>query len=316
MMFPTGTRYRIGDELERQIALENAVDYESCLDDLESVRKEVETQIIRTQNEAREMNMTRKENLVRCKCGNDDPTNFVIKEREGDVVCKVCGTVVAANALYEGEWTRNFEGEEDQSQNGAAYNPLMSGAYNLKTGLVAASSKRLKSFQRRQNGIEMSLSKTKRDDKDTRTEYKDKKKQDAAFDMQRIASALNLTDAVVDLGHRYFCFYRDSLEKVNDMPKREVQCLILALRKKREELASVQKQHVKEKSFICPKCNLDFVTERDLRFHQCDADLKNQEEEVRRQAARKKAHHQVANAIFKKPVLKDEVQILRDIMKK
>lgn len=53
----------------------------------------------------------------------------------------VCGTVVAANALYEGEWTRNFEGEEDQSQNGAAYNPLMSGAYNLKTGLVAASSK-------------------------------------------------------------------------------------------------------------------------------------------------------------------------------
>ncbi len=29
MMFPTGTRYRIGDELERQIALENAVDYES-----------------------------------------------------------------------------------------------------------------------------------------------------------------------------------------------------------------------------------------------------------------------------------------------
>ena len=178
----------------------------------------------------------------------------------------VCGTVVAANALYEGEWTRNFEGEEDQSQNGAAFNPLMSGAYNLKTGLVAASSKRLKSFQRRQNGIEMSLSKvcslrlvyqqTKRDDKDTRTEYKDKKKQDAAFDMQRIASALNLTDAVVDLGHRYFCFYRDSLEKVNDMPKREVQCLILvhcscsylvqALRKKREELASVQKQHVKE----------------------------------------------------------------------
>lgn len=109
------------------------------------------------------------ENLVRCKCGNDDPTNFVIKEREGDVVCKgmtflmvvmvVCGTVVAANALYEGEWTRNFEGEEDQSQNGAAYNPLMSGAYNLKTGLISSSSKRLKSFQRRQNGIEMSLSK-------------------------------------------------------------------------------------------------------------------------------------------------------------
>lgn len=64
--------------------------------------------------------------------------------------------------------------------------------------------------------------------------------------MQRIASALNLTDAVTDLGHRYFCYYRDSLDKVTDMPKREVQCLILALRKKREEMASVLKQHVKE----------------------------------------------------------------------
>ena len=47
--------------------------------------------------------------------------------------------------------------------------------------------------------------------------------------MQRIASALNLTDAVVDLAHRYFGFYRDSLEKVNDMPKRVVQCLILVI---------------------------------------------------------------------------------------
>lgn len=34
-----------------------------------------------------------------------------------------CGAVVAVNALYEGDWNRNFEGEEDNSQCGAAADP-------------------------------------------------------------------------------------------------------------------------------------------------------------------------------------------------
>ena len=98
------------------------------------------------------------------------------------------------------------------------------------------------------------------------------------------------------------------------------------MRKKREELASVQKQHVKEwvqnlciiarKTFVCPKCKLDFVTERDLKFHQCDADSHAQEEEMKKQVAEKKKRTQLASTVFKKPVLKDEVQILHDIMKK
>ena len=36
-----------------------------------------------------------------------------------------CGAVVAVNALYEGDWNRNFEGEEDNSQCGAAADPSM-----------------------------------------------------------------------------------------------------------------------------------------------------------------------------------------------
>lgn len=36
-----------------------------------------------------------------------------------------CGAVVAVNALYEGDWNRNFEGEEDNSQCGAAADPNM-----------------------------------------------------------------------------------------------------------------------------------------------------------------------------------------------
>ena len=69
-----------------------------------------------------------------------------------------CGVVVAANTLYEGEYTRNFEGEEDTSQVGAAYNPLLSGAANLETPLVAVSSKKQKIAQQRQRNIEQNLS--------------------------------------------------------------------------------------------------------------------------------------------------------------
>lgn len=73
---------------------------------------------------------------------------------------------------------------------------------------------------------------------------------------------------------------------------------------------------IARKTFVCPKCKLDFVTERDLKFHQCDAESHAQEEEMKKQVAEKKKRTQLASTVFKKPVLKDEVQILHDIMKK
>lgn len=36
-----------------------------------------------------------------------------------------CGRILISNLLYEGDWTRNFEGEEDTSQRGEAFNPYM-----------------------------------------------------------------------------------------------------------------------------------------------------------------------------------------------
>ena len=53
--------------------------------------------------------------------------------------------------------------------------------------------------------------------------------------MARIVANLNLSEAILDLGHLYFCYYRDLKDKVVEMPRREAQCLILALREKREE---------------------------------------------------------------------------------
>lgn len=89
---------------------------------------------------------------------------------------------------------------------------------------------------------------TGREDKNTRPEYKDKKKVDARFDMARIVSNLNLSEAILDLGHRYFCFYRDLKDKVVEMPRREAQCLILALRKKKEEGYKILKEYKGEQA--------------------------------------------------------------------
>lgn len=72
------------------------------------------------------------------------------------------------NALYEGDWNRNFEGEEDNSQCGAAADPNMcvcllslrsrSDAFNLKTLLVSSTGKN-SHLQHKQSTIEMNLSK-------------------------------------------------------------------------------------------------------------------------------------------------------------
>ena len=45
--------------------------------------------------------------------------------------------------------------------------------------------------------------------------------------MQRIGNSLSLEDAVIDLAHRYFCYYRDANEKVYSENVRIVQCLVL-----------------------------------------------------------------------------------------
>ena len=81
-----------------------------------------------------------------------------------------CGAVVAVNALYEGDWNRNFEGEEDNSQCGAAADPNMSrchvrlisrsDAFNLKTLLVSSTGKN-SHLQHKQSTIEMNLSKVR-----------------------------------------------------------------------------------------------------------------------------------------------------------
>ena len=44
--------------------------------------------------------------------------------------------------------------------------------------------------------------------------------------MEEIGISVDLVDGIVDLGHHYFCFYREG-EKVNEEPKRIAQCLIL-----------------------------------------------------------------------------------------
>lgn len=71
------------------------------------------------------------------------------------------------------------------------------------------------------------LLQTNCDNKETRIEYKDKRKNKARNTMDGITKTMDLSDAVLDLAHRYFCFYRDNKSKLTDEPKRIAQCLIL-----------------------------------------------------------------------------------------
>lgn len=57
----------------------------------------------------------------------------------------------------------------------------------------------------------------------------------AHYDMERIVRNLDLNDAVLDLAHRFFCIYRDLRNKVNNMPAREAQCLILVVMRRRSD---------------------------------------------------------------------------------
>jgi transcription initiation factor TFIIIB Brf1 subunit/transcription initiation factor TFIIB len=64
--------------------------------------------------------------MVCDNCKNADEALFVEEYKSGDVICLRCGTVALEHAVYDGDWTRNFEGEESSSQIGPRPDPLLS----------------------------------------------------------------------------------------------------------------------------------------------------------------------------------------------
>lgn len=132
----------------------------------------------------------------------------------------------------------------------------------------------------------------------------------ARITMEGIASNLDLSDAVLDLAHRYFCYYRKR-DKVPDENKRIAEFMIIvlfwikiitqALRKKKSEDESIRKVVVQQKTYICSKCGLGFGTKLDLRLHECE---KKEIEPKKRK---------VPLSSFLRPKLKDDLETLEEI---
>lgn len=60
--------------------------------------------------------------------------------------------------------------------------------------------------------------------------------------MDGITRNLDLSEAILDLAHRYFCYYRDYKNKLTEEPKRIAQCLILVSILKTLEFLGITKK--------------------------------------------------------------------------
>ena len=144
-------------------------------------------------------------------CGNRDQTLFVTDNSGGDTICRACGVVVEQKRIHEGSMYRKFEGEEDRNHHGPAPNPLYSHAHNMRTqismttkdgaplgprgGQASADAYRLKTTQ---ESMELNLSNMGRDDRRTRTGYKDEQKRRAFELLTHMCARLDFRGAVGD----------------------------------------------------------------------------------------------------------------------
>ena len=52
-------------------------------------------------------------------------------------------------------------------------------------------------------------------------------KNKARITMDGVTGSLALSEEVLDLAHRYFCYYRDNRSKVTEESRRIAQCIII-----------------------------------------------------------------------------------------
>lgn len=179
----------------------------------------------------------------RCpNCRNTDQGLFLEDYKHGQVTCRRCGVVVEDRRVHDGEWKRQFSGDDNPSQHGPAPDPRFSSGHNLRTHITGGSGKGagskmskkdltdLKTFQDR---IEMDLSNitaTSSDLQRTRIGYKDQQKKKVFMLIEDVGASLHLHDKVVQTAQGYFAAYRDALEQVQQRDAITAACLILALR--------------------------------------------------------------------------------------
>ncbi|GBG27987.1 Transcription initiation factor IIB [Hondaea fermentalgiana] len=179
----------------------------------------------------------------RCvNCRNADQGLFLEDYKHGQVTCRRCGVVLEDRRVHDGEWKRQFSGDDNPSQHGPAPDPRFSSGHNLRTHISGGSGKGagsklskkeltdLKTFQDR---IEMDLSNmtaSATDMQRTRIGYKDQQKKKVFMLIDDVGASLHLHEKVVQYAQGLFATYRDALEQVQQRDAVTAACLILALR--------------------------------------------------------------------------------------
>ncbi len=244
----------------------------------------------------------------RCSnCKNRKPGLFEEDKRHGQVTCRVCGLVVQDRKVHDGEWKRQFSGEENPSQHGPAPDTRFSSGHNLRTNLSGGvgteagsqvSRKELMDLKNAQERVEMNLSNLKFNTNvyATRIGYKDKMKRMVFAQIEDVARSLQLHEVVIHEAQSLFSDFRDAIEQLTGRETVVAACIIIALRKTHESgktvltgdgessmnqergekrlNETVVSRAVKPKlsfeqlhPFKCPKCSNMFGTKKDVRFH-------------------------------------------------
>jgi hypothetical protein len=148
------------------------------------------------------------------ECQNKDEREFVEDDKSGDVVCKRCGAVVQAHMLFDGEWARHFEeDDEDPGQHGAPADPLFSSAYNMRTEIGAvdgAAGSGGRDMRRVQAYVDEGIGAMQREQKGKlRVAYKDSQKRHVFNVIRDVCTRVHLSEAVANRARALFAAYRD-----------------------------------------------------------------------------------------------------------
>ena len=165
-------------------------------------------------------------------CGNADETLFVHEYRSGDVTCAKCGVVAVEHAIFDGDWTRSFEGEESTSQIGPRPDPLMSSSFNLRTGMALSagvSKAKLRMLREFQDKADMMALGNDFNERRTREGFKDKQKQRSFEKLQDVGERLRIASGVVDRSKVFFAAFRDNREHVTKLEEAIAASLIAAV---------------------------------------------------------------------------------------
>ncbi|CAN0467932.1 unnamed protein product [Ascophyllum nodosum] len=166
-------------------------------------------------------------------CGNRDQSNFTLDSKQGDTIClgadgHGCGTVVQDHKVHEGNMYRKFEGEADRSHHGPAPNRLYSTAHNMRTWI--SEGKDAGKLRNLAEDVEMGLSTIGKDERKTRTAYKDQMKREAFDLINHIAGNCDLHEVVTVRAKELFAGWRNVKEHVHNKHAVICACIIGAYR--------------------------------------------------------------------------------------